>query len=507
MKKLLILSLVLGLFVSLGMAQSITQTPVTCDDGKLTLPVQGQNPAQSRGSITTHFSGGNGFCGNSFDVTFNADASITDMDVHWSIAGELLNVEVYYRTGTAYGFETNPSGWTLMDTVTGVTAAGLGLPTNLGGLTGSPTFLAGQTYGIIFYVSNYDVLGGSIQYTNGQNTYSNTEVTLLTHAGVAFPIFTSIFYPREWNGTLYYSSGPVPASVDVKVNGEDAGVVINETDNVVIDISVNAGADAGLNSDIWVLVKSDAGKKWSYSKAAGRWYKGWCTEYVSEPLDDHGETVLDMILPIGFYDAYIGIDTDMNGMLNIAALLTYDMCDFEVKEYFPPLYDNGATDGTNGYFYSADYSAGLTVSILDDFVIPGGETWTIDGFNDTAVAAGNLTGFFVDFLADAAGAPGASVATATGVVASEAVTGLTWFGFPEYAHTVTFDPVVLGAGTYWVEVAPYTGGSYQYGMIKSTVTGTELWWRDTGVFGGYFGPGTGQFGVPADLGFQLQGTK
>ena len=156
-----------------------------------------------------------------------------------------------------------------------------------------------------------------------------------------------------------------------------------------------------------------------------------------------------------------------------------------------------------------DYISPYTVSMMDDFVIPGGETWTITGFNDTFVAnEGTAFDFFVDFLADAAGTPGASVGTATGVALSEVATGGTWFGYPEYEHVVTFDPVVLGAGTYWAEVAPYCNGAFNYGMIQATITGTELWWRDTGIFStGYFGPGTGQFGVPADMAFQLQGTN
>ena len=121
------------------------------------------------------------------------------------------------------------------------------------------------------------------------------------------------------------------AVVDIKANGGDAGVVVFEGSNVNLTIDVTAAGDAGLNSDIWVLVKNGAGKKWSYNLAAGRWYKGWCTEYVSEPLGDHTDTVLDMPLPVGTYDCYLGIDDDMNGMLNIADVIVYDHVDVEVK--------------------------------------------------------------------------------------------------------------------------------------------------------------------------------
>ena len=98
-----------------------------------------------------------------------------------------------------------------------------------------------------------------------------------------------------------------------------------------LDIDVTAAGDTGLNADIWVLVKNDGGKKWSYNMAAARWFKGWCQEYVSAPLTDYTDNVLDMPLPVGFYDAYLGIDTNMNGNLNVPDILVYDHVDFEVR--------------------------------------------------------------------------------------------------------------------------------------------------------------------------------
>ena len=119
--------------------------------------------------------------------------------------------------------------------------------------------------------------------------------------------------------------------VDIKANGGDAGVVVFEGSNVALTIKVEARGMAGTNADIWVLVKNDAGKRWSYNLAAARWFKGWCYEYISAPLADYTDTVLDMPLPAGNYDAYLGIDTNMNGNLNKDAILVYDHVDIEVK--------------------------------------------------------------------------------------------------------------------------------------------------------------------------------
>ena len=144
MKKFLIVAMVLSLFVCYGQAQSVTNIG---DNGKLVVPcqVQGQQ-ARVPGSLTTTYAANNAFAGNTFDITPNADLTLTDMDIHWDSAGELLDVEVYYKVGTAFGFETNAAAWTLLQSATGVVAGGAGVPTNIGGIVGSPTLLAGQTY-------------------------------------------------------------------------------------------------------------------------------------------------------------------------------------------------------------------------------------------------------------------------------------------------------------------------------------------------------------------------
>jgi hypothetical protein len=151
------------------------------------------------GSITTTYAGGNGQNGNMFDVTASglADITITGFDIHVSDGGP-VPIDVFYKSGTYSSFEKDPGFWKPLGSAT-VTGAGFGNPTavNIGGLT----IPSGETYGI--YVTRTD--GGTLQYTNGANTYSDGDITIDTGTGNHFP-FGDVFTPRTWNGTIYYET-------------------------------------------------------------------------------------------------------------------------------------------------------------------------------------------------------------------------------------------------------------------------------------------------------------
>ncbi len=100
--------------------------------------------------------------------------------------------------------------WQVISTAT-VTAAGLNLPTNVP-VTGSPCFLAGQTYGLYIQVANYATTAGVLSYTNGgPNTYVGTHCSLTTYYGKGDGLTSSTFNPRMWNGVLYTESCGSPS--------------------------------------------------------------------------------------------------------------------------------------------------------------------------------------------------------------------------------------------------------------------------------------------------------
>jgi len=116
------------------------------------------------GSLTTLFASNNGFAGNSFDLTAAVNLTVVGWDMN--LDAGTWNVEIYYRMGTANGYEQNPGAWTLLGTEL-VVGAGVDQPTHvdIGGLT----LASGDLVGIVARVQEYS----AFNYTNGgPNNYS-----------------------------------------------------------------------------------------------------------------------------------------------------------------------------------------------------------------------------------------------------------------------------------------------------------------------------------------------
>jgi len=178
------------------------------------------------GSLTTHFLGGNGYAGNTFDIIPTANLQIEALDVHEDYLGAPTTVEVYYKTGTSVGFENTPSAWTLLGAGSAI-GAGLGLPTYLDLAGNNITFQAGQTYGFVVFFTSYAAGTSRCRYTNGGpgTVYSNSDLTITTQNGLATPIFGgTVFSGREWNGTIYYTSGGLDLDED-EISAASGGVV------------------------------------------------------------------------------------------------------------------------------------------------------------------------------------------------------------------------------------------------------------------------------------------
>ena len=206
MKTLLSPLLFLGLLSPLTNAQDL---PVADDGTPFMESFSGQPSTQAPGSLTTHFNGGNGFAGNTFDITPNVDIEITGIDFHARNLN-FYDIDVYYKLNTSVGFEQTASAWTLLGSAIGIQGNGSGVG-SFADLSGNGVvFSAGQKYGICMDNSNYSTSGG-IYYTNGvttPETFSNADVTLEAYSGTQSPAFTgSPYTPRVWNGTLYYDGG------------------------------------------------------------------------------------------------------------------------------------------------------------------------------------------------------------------------------------------------------------------------------------------------------------
>ena len=248
---------------------AIAQQTVTADDGSRLVvgaSTSGGPAPQVPGSLTTLFASNNQFAGNMFDITIGlSDLTLTGIDINTTGVGTASVVDVWWRDGTSVGFENSSLGWNLIGTFTG-TGAGQDNPTFMD-MSGAPTtFSAGMTYGIYVDLTSYTSGVDVLRYTNGgPNVYSNADVSLTTNAGKGSPggFSSSTFFPRQWNGTLYYDTGPcVPtlavsnlvagatANIDVTCATPGGGVIIAYSLAGAGPTMVNAGACGMLSVDL-----------------------------------------------------------------------------------------------------------------------------------------------------------------------------------------------------------------------------------------------------------------
>jgi len=161
------------------------------------------------GVITTTFETNNSYAGNMFDLTtFNNSLLITAADLNLSSEGSNALVSIYTREGGYSGFESSSIGWTLQGQEN-VLSMG---DNNATSFDFTDFALNANTlYGIYLTVSDYNTSGVSMLYTNGSNSYLNTDIQLDLGIGKGSNDFTgSSFTPRTWNGSLYYNITNVP---------------------------------------------------------------------------------------------------------------------------------------------------------------------------------------------------------------------------------------------------------------------------------------------------------
>jgi PKD repeat protein len=181
--------------------------------------------------ICTLFDGGNAYDGNMFDVIAGPeDITINSFDVNLDDNYDPQICYVYYKAGTYVGFETDAGAWNLLGSHLVVTSAGDYTPTPLpiGGLT----IPAGERYGL--YVTTE--AAGRMFYTNGDNVWSNGDLTIEAGVGKVYP-FGSTFYSRMWNGCIYYeyASGGEEIVIATTYGGADGIMIQGYLNDVMVD--------------------------------------------------------------------------------------------------------------------------------------------------------------------------------------------------------------------------------------------------------------------------------
>jgi hypothetical protein len=158
----------------------------------------------------------NGSGGVFIDLTTASGALlITSFDSYFSsTAGGASTIEIYTRPGTYVGFDDNPAGWTLHDTVNAISAGTATLaPITLN----TPIAIPASTMTAVYI---QPISGQALRYTGTaaippQTTWSNADLTLFSDVArtgsVAFGGTRNT--PRTFAGVVYYiPSDPTPGA-------------------------------------------------------------------------------------------------------------------------------------------------------------------------------------------------------------------------------------------------------------------------------------------------------
>ncbi|MBN1598315.1 MAG: hypothetical protein JW894_08470 [Bacteroidales bacterium] len=188
------------------------QTPVL--DESTTYYVKGISEAISE-ELSTLFAHTNNSNGNMFDIIAHQDITVDSFDIN-IIDNLQHNVEIYYKQGTYVGFENNPAAWILLGDFT-VFGNGLDNPARV--RAGGLSVEEGETVGI--YITLTD---GNVGYTNSGVDANNDDITIDCGVGLIYP-FGTVYSPRSWNGTVFYSKGEYLCSSII----EEVNVTVNTT--------------------------------------------------------------------------------------------------------------------------------------------------------------------------------------------------------------------------------------------------------------------------------------
>jgi PKD repeat protein len=159
--------------------------------------VAAHNGSHADHMFETTFNMGSGCgSGNMFNLTpLTEDIVIYGLTITPRVTNSSMPVNVYYKSGTYAGFETNQAAWTHLGSYNVNATASTPVYLNCHEFT----LLQGQTYGIyVQYDASYTTLS-SVQ------TISDNMLQLEAGAGLCAS-FGSVYSPRMFNGRIHYKS-------------------------------------------------------------------------------------------------------------------------------------------------------------------------------------------------------------------------------------------------------------------------------------------------------------
>jgi len=189
--------------------------------------------------------------GAMFDLVADSNLVLDSLGLRVTTPGSQV-VEVYTKTGSHLGFETNSVAWSfqgaypvqVVNTADFVVVGSLGL-----------SLAVGDTLGVYVQLQNSNSNLG-YQSLSTPQVRSNDEIQILTGSGASHN-FGGNFYPRDWNGRVYYHFGskpdgdcqgpriPVQAVISEPMVGLGNDTILDDNSTISLD------AGGGFSQYLW----------------------------------------------------------------------------------------------------------------------------------------------------------------------------------------------------------------------------------------------------------------
>lgn len=157
-------------------------------------------------SLATTMASNNQYAGNMFNVEVKNDIVINSFDVNIdaSAAAGTAHVDVYMKTGSYVGSDTDPYDWTYVGTDLAQVASTVDTYTRVA--VGDIELNAGQVYSFYIHLASYED-GHVMRYTNGTSGayVENSDLRVYHGVGKTNIAFGSSIANRQWNGRINYS--------------------------------------------------------------------------------------------------------------------------------------------------------------------------------------------------------------------------------------------------------------------------------------------------------------
>jgi hypothetical protein len=134
------------------------------------------------------------------------------------------------------------------------------------------------------------------------------------------------------------------------------------------------------------------------------------------------------------------------------------------------LWYNGDFDGRSGLINGVNVNGVTsTQNVYEDFIVPVGQTWTIgDAWSNNLMGFTGVTSAVWEIRSGVSTGNGGTLIASGTDSATQTATGNNGFGLVEYQIMVSGLNVTLGAGTYWLSVAPVGDGSGAESFVSTT---------------------------------------